>query len=174
MKRLYFLLLLLSLLQSCKENNVESNDEANRISLYLLADNAMTATEASKKELESLQLSEYPIFSSDEMGYYNWKDHSFTIDSNSVKKQLEFSGLHKSFFGIPFIVTVAAERIYLGAFWFLYSSIPPTFPHIEITFSSGSPSSVLMINKSWSDLEVDKRNDSRIYFALKKTGLLIE
>jgi hypothetical protein len=174
MKRLCFLLLSLCFLQSCNENNIESNTHENLVSFYLLKDTKITATESVKNGIESLQLSEEPIFSSKEMSYYNWKDHSFSIDSISVKKLQDYSNLHKSVFGIPFIVTVDEKRIYLGAFWFNYSSIAPTFPHIAITFYSQNPSLVLTINKSWSDLEPDMRNDKRIYIALKNNGLLIE
>jgi hypothetical protein len=172
MKLVYSLLLFLCVLLAC--NNVESTAYDNIVSFYLLKDSEMKATDASKNKIESLQLSEYPIFSSQVMGYYNWKDHSFSIDSNSVKKLHEYCNLHKSVFGIPFIVTVGEERIYLGAFWFAYSSLAPTFPHIAITLFSQNPSSVLTINKSWSDLEPDIRNDKRIYITLKNKGLLIE
>ncbi|MGD8777446.1 MAG: hypothetical protein PVH88_00610 [Ignavibacteria bacterium] len=173
MKKLSFILLLLCFLQSCCENNTESNGGANRVSFYLLKDDKVVATDAAKSKIESLELSEQPIFSSDEISYYNWGNHSFAIDSVSFEKLKECSSLHESVFGIPFIVTVGKERIYLGAFGYSFSSQAPLFPHINITFISYSSSPVLRIENSWLDSEEDKREDKRILSALLKSGLLV-
>jgi hypothetical protein len=70
--------------------------------------------------------------------------------------------------GIPFVVTVGNERIYLGAFWYAYSSLAPQVPYIEVTFNEHR------ICRGWIDQADDKRNDRRIYDALKRAGVLTE
>jgi hypothetical protein len=174
MKVLCVILLSFCLFQSCSDAIVEQDTSENLVSFYLLKDSKITATEAVKTGIESLQISDKPIFTSKEMSNYNWKDHSFSVDSVTYKKLQEYSDLHKSVFGIPFVVTVGKDRIYLGAIWFPYSSIAPSFPNMYVNFITATPITKLVINKSWSDLEPDIRSDLRIYYALKGSGLLIE
>lgn len=75
---------------------------------------------------------------------------------------------HGSLSGIPFVVTVGSDRVYLGAFWHAYSSLAPTFPHIDLI------SNPHQIQRSWEPGSVDLRNDRRIHDALMLAGVLVE
>lgn len=174
MRTILLSVIAISLFISCVDKSLVSENGNGRVEFYLLSDSKLLATEAAKKDLSALQLSSEPLFTSKEISYYKWNSHEFYLDSLSAKRIKEYTKANQSVFGIPFVVTVDKEKIYLGAFWFLYSSIGPSFPYIEITFLSSPLQQKFIISAAWTDGTPERRNDARIYQALKTEGILIE
>ena len=83
---------------------------------------------------------------------------------------------HSSVRGIPFVLVANKQPVYLGAFWFAYSSIAPLFPFIEVTplVIGDSNGRVLTINRSRDTEMSNARTDAEIYRILKQTNKLIE
>jgi len=158
----------------CSENNVSENISEAGLCFYFLNDTTLTASQLFNADINQLKLAEKPFLTYNDMHYYNWADHVFQVDSLKAKDIFRRSINKPSVFGIPFIVKVDNERIYLGAFWFLYSSIPPRCPYIEAPINLINSPNIIQIQKSWKANETDVRNDIRIYTSLKKHGLLKE
>jgi len=174
-KKLLCLILSLSLALACIKEPYNS-EQSTEFSFYLLSDITIKATEASKEPMNKLTLADEPIINGTDLNFYRWKDHSFTLKKDAEQKICSLIKSNQSVFGIPFIVMVESERIYLGSFWFSYSSVAPTFPHIDVIhllLNKESPI-VLKIEKSWMESPSDKRNDERIYQSLKSASILIE
>ena len=86
-------------------------------SIYLAEDDKLNATDALKVDLADIKLQSKPLFTLDDFVCYSWKDHSFILTQEAVEK------LPKArVFGVPFVVMVNGQRIYLGAFWTHVSS----------------------------------------------------
>ena len=137
--------------------------------LYRLTDQNLTASQIWNRSLDSLILSDAPLLTQNDLKSYRWQTHQFSVIA-SVDTQLSIiRRTNGPVGGIPFVVTAGKDRIYLGAFWYAYSSLAPQVPFIEII------SDPHRIQKSWNTQEqTDKRNDPRIHDALKASGVLIE
>jgi hypothetical protein len=143
--------------------------------IHLLNDSNMTAVEAVKQPLDELALSQKYFISVHDLNFYRWSDHSFSLKPEAENRLRILAKSRQTVFGIPFAVVVDNERIYLGAFWYAFSSVAPTFPHIEATFALlNRPLPALTIQKSWIEGQRDMRADQRIYKALRSAGVLIE
>ena len=142
---------------------------------YTLSDTTVTATDAAQKSINSLILADEAIITDEDLEYYKWSEQSFSLTSKANEKIREIAKSRQTVFGIPFIVMVKKERIYLGAFWYAFSSVAPTFPTIDVTnyVLKDYNSNVLKIEKSWIENQPDMRNDSRINMALQEAGVLI-
>ncbi len=159
---------------SCSENSITESSLEGGLNFYLLKDSHITTSQVFNSNIYDLKLAEKPFLTYKDLVYYKWSEHSFKIDSNKVKIIQNICENNTTVFGIPFVVTVDQERIYLGAFWFLFSSIAPTFPYINAPIDNEENSYIFVINKSWDSTKTDLRNDPRIYNALKKYGLLLD
>ncbi|MFZ0455599.1 MAG: hypothetical protein WAM24_17770 [Ignavibacteriaceae bacterium] len=158
----------------CSENNITGNILEEGLNFYLLKDSTVTASQITDSNIYNIRLAEKPFLSYKDIEYYNWVEHSFKVDPNKVKVISNICKNNHTVFGIPFIITVDRERIYHGAFWFLFSSVAPTSPYIDAPLGNGNTSNIFVINRSWDSTKQDLRNDPRIYNTLKKCGLLIE
>lgn len=175
MKNIFAIICVCALLISCVEKSVVQEDAKDRFAVYLLNDSSLKATDAAKAEINSLPLSSTPLFTSENLQFYKWSDHSFRVDSITAKKLGSLAKERPTVFGIPFVVTVDKERIYLGAFWFLYSSLGPPCPAIDITFTISKVQLDYNIGREFPmPNSNDKRNDERIYSALKSAGVLLD
>ncbi len=159
---------------SCSENSITESTLEGELNFYLLKDSQITASQAFNSNIYDLKLAERPFLSYKNLIYYKWSEHSFKIDSNKYIIIKNICENNTSVFGIPFVVTVEQERIYLGAFWFLFSSIATTFPYINEPIDNRENPYIFVINKSWDSTKKDLRNDPRIYNTLKKYGLLLD
>jgi hypothetical protein len=116
-----------------------------------------------------LVLASDPTIRTIDLSAYYWTSHSFvplpTLDS--VLKQM--ARLPGKTMGVPFVVTVGEERIYLGTFWWAYSSSLPTVPSIELI----TPGPYTIAAPPLSS-EPDKRGDPRIRESLRDAGVLVE
>jgi hypothetical protein len=103
-----------------------------------------------------------------DIGAYHWSSHTFVPSPRIENQLIAMRDSRGSVFGIPFVVKVGNDRIYMGAFWYAYSSLAPTFPHIDLI------SNPHQIQPSWMPGDTDVRYDIRIYDALRRAGVLIE
>ena len=84
-KYLFFLSLLLTI--SCiKDKNPLYSISADSFEFYLLADTTSIITQFSQSKLDSYPLSAKPIFNLNDINYYNWGNHSFSIKNNIIDK----------------------------------------------------------------------------------------
>lgn len=155
------------LLLACKHStSIETAEE--RFAIYLLKDSTITARTAMEQSLESFVLADKPFLTSSDLQSYFWPSHSFVLTSemNATWENFQRHGGNVS--GRPFVVTAGEERIYGGTFWWAYSSsMPPACAVIE-TISPAPYKIELAIGAK------DQRSDSRIYNALKKSGVIVE
>jgi hypothetical protein len=145
------------------------SSELAEFAIYLLKDSKLTAAQVWSQPLESVVLADSPFLSTGDLASYNWQTHEFSVSATVDSQLATFRRTLGPTGGIPFVVVVGTERIYLGAFWYGYSSMICQVPFID---AIGNPH---RINKCQSVLiSQDSRIDPRIYRSLKAAGILIE
>ncbi len=180
MKNIITILVLLfffSLLYSCNQNNITGTTADDKgLNFYLLKDSTLSANGIiiNKTDISRLELSEKPFLSYKDIITYKWQEHLISLDTQKVAEINNFCKTKINVDGLPFIVKVNNERIYLGAFWFELSSKPSLVPYIEIKLSEKPTTGILKINKARREIIPDPRTDSRIYETLKKYNILQE
>jgi hypothetical protein len=122
-----------------------------------------------KQKWKNLSLASEPIISESDVLAYDYSKHALRLRPEAVK------GLPRPpVEGTPFVVVVNGERIYPGAFYGLYSSIPCSLPVIVVGRSAQSKTSdvdVILIERAYpvqSAVEKDLRSDERVRDALGK------
>jgi hypothetical protein len=150
-------------------NVTDEHSSSPSFAIYKLKDSTVMASQVWDMPIDSLALADVPFLPQDSITSYNWQLHEFTATA-SIDTFLSYLGSHLGpLGGMPFVVTVGRDRIYLGAFWFPRSSLSPMVPYIDPWLNSHR------IQRSWNPADtVDKRNDPRIYSALKDAGILVE
>lgn len=142
-----------------------------RFAIYLVK-NAAYTKDAIEMGLDRIKLEDTPVITDRDMEYYNWSDHSFALSEEALSRipRVTVSGL-------PFVVVVNGEKIYLGAFWTSISSVSTDLPVIDVTMASlgkapGNPFSISEGYPGNRKASIDVRDDDRIFNALKETGKL--
>lgn len=176
MKNFSTIIFVILLLSNCtRDKNPVLTGEYEGFAIYTLADSTISAVNAAQKLINYLILADEPIITDKDLNYYKWSEHSLSLKSEANEKIRKIAKSQQTVFGIPFIVMAKNERIYLGAFWYAFSSVAPSFPTIEISgyVLKDYDLNVLTIEKSWIEDQTDMRGDSRIYQVLLKAGVLI-
>ena len=166
MKKL-IILCLPFLLLSCKQIAPTQTAE-NTFAIYTLKDSTMYTSLALQHPIDSLVLDDTPFLTSSYLKSYTWSTHTFELTSEMNSKWGQMQKLRGKSSGVPFIVTVGKEKIYIGTFWWAYSSMMP---------SGCAVIQVISIYPYKIDLSIgatDKRSDPRIYNSLKEAGVLLE
>ena len=148
--------------------------EEDSFAIYFLADDKLSATAISDRAIDELVLAENPIITINDLLWYNWTDHAFSIVPAVAEELALYLQARRNVHGIPFVVTVFNEPVYQGAFWFAFSSVPPPCPYIEsldVAEKVQEPVT-LKIERAWDQSKPDVRSDERIYRALKLAGVL--
>ena len=137
--------------------------------IFRLADTTLTSDKVWNKPLESLQLESAPFITARNIKFYHWASHSIegTPQFDALLDRITTSW--GTVFGRPFVVVAQGERIYLGTFWWAYSSLMPQCPYIETISSKPRRIELPPLHQG-----VDPRFDPRIYHALKNSGILLE
>jgi hypothetical protein len=166
MKNTLFVFLLF-LFPACDQStSVETHEDI--FSIYLLKDSTITASNALSQSIENLVLSDKYLISGEDIKSYKWRDHSFELTDPAKTEYEHFKILKGKTSGVPFVVRANKKRIYVGTFWWAYSSSMP--PKCAIIDATGPlPYKIDLVNGA-----IDKRNDPRIYNALKMLNVLIE
>ena len=155
------------LLLSCKQFAPIQTEE-DTFAIYTLKDTTLYTRLALQKPIDSLVLADTPFLTASELKSYTWSTHTFELTPEMNSKWGQLQKLRGKSGGVPFIVTVGKEKIYIGTFWWRYSSLMPSgcaiihvispYPY-KIDLSKGA---------------ADKRSDPRIYNSLKEAGVLLE
>jgi hypothetical protein len=170
MKQVFFIAAIcFTLLFGCKEKATESSQSVKEFAIYLLRDSTVTVSAASNRPLDSLVLAPKPLITQNDLQSYTWSTHTFTVQPaiDTLLKQMSVLGGKSS--GVPFVVTVDNERIYLGALWWVYSSSIS-----QVSYMYVSPISPHQIKHDSTSSKPDLRNDQRIHDALKAAGVFVE
>ena len=99
---------------------------------------------------------------------YNWGSHQFEVYNDILTERLQG---RLPMTGKPFVAVAEGQRIYVGAFWTLLSSVSsPGIPLIVSTWTPGTENDFYKIEELGS--RTDKIDDERIYKALKKAVII--
>jgi hypothetical protein len=162
-------LLTLCLITNFACESALDSEEGSDFAIYRLKDATLTASQVWDQPIQNLVLADSPFLTLNDLRSYNWQTHTFSVTASVDTELVKLRRTHGSVGGIPFVVTVANERVYLGTFWYAYSSMIAQVPYIDLILDPHR------ICKSQSVLvQEDKRTDARIYHALKNAGVLIE
>lgn len=143
--------------------------EVPEFAIYRLKDARLVASQLWNEPLENLVLADTPLVALRDLKSYRWQTHEFTVTAEVDSQLAVLSKTLGPIGGIPFVVTVGDEKIYLGAFWYPHSSLAPQVPYIDVMLNSHQ------IRQRWiGQGEADMRTDPRISRALKLAGVLIE
>jgi hypothetical protein len=102
-------------------------DELESFSLYLLMDEELDVTELEDAQVDDLELQEQPLITVDDIGFYDWSSHTFTMTDEAASRLPS-----PSVFGAPFVLVSQGERQYLGFFWTMVSSLICSHPVIFV------------------------------------------
>ena len=137
--------------------------------VYRLQDSNVAASQIWNKPLGDLALAHEPFLTQRDMRSYHWHTHEFEVTPAGDSMLAFFKNQPGPVGGIPFVVTVGNDRIYLGAFWYPYSSLSPQVPYIDVVLTPHR------LSAAWDTRhQTDPRNDARVYAALKAAGVLVE
>ena len=157
----------IALLSACTDSS--SPGLPRDLAIYTLQDTTLSAAAVWDKPLESLVLTSRPFLTAEDITSYTWSTHEFTVTAPIDSQLATLKWVHGSTGGIPFVVVAGDERVYLGAFWYAYSSLIPQVPYIDVLLFPHRIRSAPV-----GPAGEDKRSDPRIYRVLKSIGVLIE
>ncbi|NUN69158.1 MAG: hypothetical protein HUU02_05555 [Bacteroidetes bacterium] len=156
-----------ALLHSC-DSTVQIEEVEDTFAVYLLRDTTLTANDAVAKPLSALQLADTAFILVSDLTGYRWAEHTFTVKEQLTPAMDLLKQRKNVAHGVPFVIVVGIDRIYLGTFWWTTSSsIPPACAVIDIL--SGPPYAITLPQGA-----PEYRNDARIRTSLMKYGVLIE
>lgn len=139
------------------------------VGIYLFAESHYPSVlERQPGRWKELSLASKPIFTDADIIAYDFAKHAMKLEPEALKRLPRPSPA-----GAPFVVVVNGERIYLGAFYSVVSSIPCELPVIVVNrrvLDQTSPADVLLIESGYlpqsSALGKDLRSDVRVRDAL--------
>ena len=167
MKTFFFISISLFLF-SCNHATSDDTSKAGIFALYLLQDSTLSPQNACTQPIENLALQSSAFLNVNNLKSYVWTTHAFELTDQARSRYDQYLSSHRTVRGVPFVVTVGNDRIYLGTFWWAYSSMmPPACAVIEVM-------ALLPFTIQLAQGAVDKRSDPRIYSSLKKSGILAE
>ena len=169
--KLLGLCLLGSFLSSCQDLG-EGDRGGGEWAIYRLADLSLTSDQVRNVPLSDLSLAVVPFISVRDIRSYHWNTHEFECTTEAASRIDSLARYGGSVRGVPFVVAVDRKPIYLGSFWWAYSSIMPWCPYMDITFPMGSVSRRIELPPLYQG--DDPRSDRRIYTALKSAGVLTD
>jgi hypothetical protein len=156
------------LLTGSSDGQINPNPSPSEFAIYCLKDSLITTEQAEKLPLDSLVLTSDPLLSEHDITSYHWSRHIIDVQPR-IDSILNAMGkwLYKSA-GVPFVVTVGSQRMYLGTFWWSYSSSLPPVAYIVV------PTSHPKLSYNSFCQQPDKRSDMRIHDALVRENKLVE
>ena len=150
-----------SLLLSCR--GPKGGATAEGFAIYLFADASASLGDLSQQDLYNLALAERPLMTVRDVASYSWADHSFSVTPEALPR-LKAAGYR------PFVVTVNQQRIYLGTFQAMHSSLHPGGVPVIMVTPAGPDLRLLPPSLSGT---VDLRGDERIRESLEAAGVLL-
>ena len=166
MKKLIAFCLLLFLIAFSKFISAQTTDDT--FAIYTLKDTMLLPRVSLTQQIDSLELADTPFLTALDLVAYGKSTHSFVLIPEMNLKWRQLQNRRYVMSGVPFVITVGKERIYIGTFWWSYSSMrPPNCAFIEVL--GPVPYKIELGIDA-----VDKRNDPRIINSLRKAGILVE
>ena len=164
-KRMIFVITSVLLIQ-CSDST-SSNNRENDFGIYLLKDTLLTTSDVRSKNLKLLEIQSEPIINLQDIISYDWSLHKLNLQSEAFQrfKNLDTKGI--STYGLPFIILVQGESIYLGNIYPCYSSLF----HGDLPSINVAPFTEMRINRALDEFD-DKRVDQRIYIILQSNNKL--
>jgi hypothetical protein len=160
--------ILLATLPGCTDP-VEPGGEAVEFGIFLLSDDTLNTDDIKHISLDELVLKENPLIDIDDVVLYHCSDHSIDLTDEGFAKFKSVEGMVKSIYGLPFVVAVGGEKVYLGNIYPCYSSLM----YRDLPYIGVSPFISLTIERAWDDSVPDVRDDERVYNALWRRGKLL-
>lgn len=173
--------LILDILFAGCSMNIETKPDS--FEIFLVKD--LSAHDAANTAIEKLVLEDEPIITLKDIPRYYWQNQIFIANKEGLSEQLRKATKTS---GLPFVVVVNDERIYLGTFWTLLSSMTP--PETPVTYidgiwmdemhelqkdgylnEPGKNEIYFMIDTRFAENKGVK--DKRIYNVMKKAGVLL-
>ena len=109
---------------------------ASFFAFYRLQDPNIAASQILDMPLADLSLAHEPFLTQRDIKSYRWQTHEFEVVPAAESVLVSFKKRLGPVGGIPFVVTVGTDRIYLGAIWYPYSSLAPHVPYIDVVLDS--------------------------------------
>lgn len=160
---------------NCSLDDQKKESPQVRFAIYLLADTTLVTDQVRSEPLHDLELTSTPLITVSDIHTFHWQTQEFIIYPAATNRVIELRANRQTSFGIPIVFVAEGERIYLGAFWYAFSSLAPPVPYIELLLIEPRLGMTeLIIEKSWLPGADDPRFDTRIYEALKNAGILID
>lgn len=82
--------------------------------------------------LPGLILDKQPLFTEQDIVWYDWQSQQILLKPEALRRLPQIHKPPVNVFGVPFMVAVNGQRIYLGAFWTSVSSRSSGVPTIEL------------------------------------------
>ena len=162
MKFIKIIFVIGSLLSIQCSDSTSSNNSENDFSIYLLKDTLLTTSDVKTSRIDSLDIQAEPIINLKDIVSYDWSSHKMVLQSDAFERFKTLDTNNISTYGMPFIVIVHGERIYLGNIYPYYSS----YMHFDLPSINIAPFMEMKINRASDEFE-DKRNDWRILSILQ-------
>jgi len=150
--------------------------------IYLVSDGILPQTE--KVDINKLTLEETPVLTLNDIQKYYWDEQVFLTKNDLILEQIKAHNNHVSTGGLPYVVVVNGERIYMGKFWTSLSSVWAYSPSIMVDMTFGIDVKQYNIQPDqqlykiyWNDEESKTKKaifDERIYKVLEQNNLLSE
>ncbi len=145
---------------------------ANEFAVYLLKDK-MTASQAQQLPLNTPELGDR-ILSTADIVSYTWASHEIELTPEAYARVRALFKTPVEVAGMPFIVCVGRERIYMGGFWTPLSSL--SFDGVTILQPFAQDRRTIRIELGYPGPDayqgVDPRSDFRILQSLQAAGKL--
>ena len=141
-----------------------------RLEFRLLSDPDLSAEQAALIPLHDLALADYPLFNLSDIATYTPETYTFQINQFSLYRLDELPPV--GVFGLPFVLLVDGERLFLGSFHTLLSSSCGVSP--QIIYENIGEGELTM---GWScslPPGPDPRDDLRLLEILRDASKLIE
>ncbi|MCK4530545.1 MAG: hypothetical protein KAU44_05155 [Candidatus Marinimicrobia bacterium] len=171
MKRSLTILLIILLLASC---GIFAPRTDGTFGIYMLKDKTLSIYNDLGDAYLSKALDSVAVLTSKDIDYYDWSSHCIYLktDKGEINERLlDTNGLLFKYPGAPFVVTSDGEAQYYGYFYSLIMSIAAATPSINEMSLIYYPEDVLSIGRSWTNDDLDTRNNENVKQALIDAGL---
>ena len=144
---------------------------SDRFGLHLLADQRLTAEAVLDRPLHTLLLSDLSLLDLSSLFYYDVRTYEMGYNA-MLRGRLQDSVADVPVGGLPFMVVVDHQPIFVGAFYTEFSSYCPPLP--LITVERMGDYSFTLETGCIPEGGVDTRTDERLLEMLRETGRLAE
>jgi hypothetical protein len=140
-----------------------------RFEVRLLADSSINAVDAMNSPLGALELGASVVTLS-QLAAYDWSDHTLILQGPWSSTAGLFGSLPTvPVHGLPFVLTVDGQGVYLGAFTTIVSSVMVPLPSISVDDPTKDRITIQIAPVG----SVDVREDPRVSSLMKETGKLV-